>query len=286
MLIIILLSPCLIPACSIDRIITREVATLPTKHTAGCVTCHRTSEPSSSGDTLSFAGGIDPSSACLDCHHYTVNHHPIDVALTGVSTKLSESSLPLFNGQVRCLTCHQAHTDAGRSKLREPPSLLRNKSSSDRVTICARCHVKEYYQKIDPHRMLAPDGTIRQVNGKPVCLICHTEKPDPGGDPQDVQFRADIAFLCWRCHATTSGSFMETHHHLQVTEATRARMAATEEETGIDLPLARDGMVTCSTCHNPHQQKVISRHAAAAGSTEEHRLRLPKENICNACHTE
>jgi len=276
--VIVLLLQGLIPACSMNRVIKRQ-ASMSKKH-AGCMTCHRTADPAASGDSSSFAGGIDPSTACLDCHHYTVNHHPVDISPATAST----GTLPLFNGQIRCLTCHQAHTDAAQNMLREPPNLLRRGSNSDRKATCFLCHAKEQYQKIDPHVMLALDGSIKQVNGQPVCLLCHTEKPDTNGDPRDVQFRADVAFLCWRCHSTMSGSFMEKHHHVKIKKATRERIAETEEETGIDLPLARDGMITCSTCHNPHEQGVITRQAAAAGSTSERRLRLPKENICSACH--
>ena len=48
------------------------------------------------------------------------------------------------------------------------------------------------------------------------------------------------------------------------------------------LPLVPRSRITCSTCHNPHQEGVIFPGPAAAGADSLHRLR--DENICMGCH--
>ncbi|HBB67311.1 MAG: hypothetical protein A2X58_05650 [Nitrospirae bacterium GWC2_56_14] len=272
----------LVSACSMGRVLKHD-AQARSKHTA-CVTCHRSIDPSSSGASLSFADNIDPSSICLDCHHYESNHHPVNAIPGKEYAKSSMRSFPLFEGQVRCLTCHQAHSDPGQNKLNEPTKLLRGGPYADLRELCFKCHYQETYAEINPHVMRTSDNNIRDVNGKPVCLLCHSEKPDPQGDPADVRFRADVAFLCWRCHASMMGTFMGKHFHVKPKRATRTALQRTEQERDIVLPLANDGMLTCSTCHNPHQQGIIVRVAAAAGADAPRRLRMSKEAICSACH--
>jgi hypothetical protein len=272
----------LVSACSMGRVLKHDVQAR-SKHSA-CVTCHRSTDPASSGSSLPFADNIDPSTICLDCHHYESDHHPVNVVPGKEYGKSSMQSFPLFDGQVRCLTCHQAHTDPGQNKLGEPSMLLRGGPYADLRELCFKCHYQESYAAINPHIMRTPDNAIRDVNGKPVCLLCHSEKPDPLGDPADVRFRADVAFLCWRCHASMMGTFMGKHFHVKPKRATRTMLQRTEQEREILLPLANDGMLTCSTCHNPHEQGVIVRTAANAGADSPRRLRMPKEAICSACH--
>lgn len=253
------------------------------EHHGSCVTCHRTADPASDG-AGGFAGGMDPSAACLDCHHYEEGHHPVEVRPAGKYLKPPAEGLPLFDGKVRCLTCHRAHTDPAQNDLSSPPHLLRSGPYQDRRQFCFQCHDAEAYLKLDPHRMLDGNGAIRDLDGKQVCLFCHGVRPDTDGDPGSVTFRADVAFLCWRCHAPMAGTFLDGHYHAKPKKRTRHTMRRTEERENVALPLARDGVITCSTCHNPHQDGVITRSAAAAGADRTRRLRMPKEQICGGCH--
>jgi predicted CXXCH cytochrome family protein len=284
LLMIAVLSSLVLSACGMDRFAKPDLPGVAGH--AACVTCHRTTDPSSDGLSQPFAGGIEPSSACLDCHHYDVNHHPVNIVPTEGSSAASQTGLPLFDGQIRCLTCHQAHTDAGHKKLNGTSKLLRNGPYADQRALCFRCHDQDDSTKINPHKMLTPDGSVRQVNDKPVCLLCHTKQPDPAGDPDLVEFRADVAFLCWRCHAPMAGSFLKNHFHVKPKKPTRVVMLNSEIKHSIELPLARDGMLTCSTCHNPHQVGVITRTAAQGGADAPKRLRVAAASICAACHAQ
>jgi len=281
-LLIAILSSLLLSACGMARA-ARPARTGFSGHSA-CVTCHRTNDPSADRGVHAFAGGIEPSSACLDCHHYEVNHHPVNISPRDGSPGATQSGLPLFDGKIRCLTCHQAHNDPGHNNLNGAPKLLRGGPYPDQRALCFQCHGQDDYTKIDPHNMLSADGSVRRVNGEPVCLICHTALPDPKGDPDLVEFKADVAFLCWRCHAPMAGEFLRNHFHVRPKKPTRAAITGTESQLGIALPLARDGMLTCSTCHNPHQTGVLTRTAVQAGSDAPKRLRIAKASFCQACH--
>jgi len=273
----------LVYACSLERVLNPDARVYP-KHKE-CITCHRSPAPPASETMQPFAEGVDPSSFCLDCHHYENDHHPVNIVPGKEYSKSTMQSFPFFDGQIRCITCHQAHhTGSGEDCLSEPQKLLRGGPYSDLRDLCFKCHYQETYAKINPHIMLTQDNAIREIDGKPVCLVCHAEKPDVTGDPAKVRFRADVAFLCWRCHPSMTGTFMGQHFHVTPKRYTRAMLKKTQDERSTLLPLARDGMMTCSTCHNPHQQGVIHRAAATTGADAPRRLRMPKEAICSACH--
>jgi nitrate/TMAO reductase-like tetraheme cytochrome c subunit len=133
--------------------------------------------------------------------------------------------------------------------------------------------------------MLNDSGEVREVNGKPVCLLCHSKEPDPAVDrTSDVRFRADIGFLCWRCHPPMAmpDNFFDKHFLVKPSQEILRSMGEAEERLVVILPLVPRGRVTCSTCHNPHQRGVIHRDAAAKGADAASKLRLP--SICVACH--
>jgi hypothetical protein len=287
MLFVVLL---LMASCSMEQVLKREPSVAPkqdaqdgSKHSA-CVFCHRSGDPSASGTMQPFADGVDPSSFCLDCHHYETDHHPINIVPGKEYAKSSMQSFPLFDGQIRCLTCHQAHADPGQKKLDAPFKLLRGGPYADVREQCFKCHYQERYAEIDPHVMLTANNAVRNIKGQPVCLVCHEGKPDPGGDPADVRFRAGVAFLCWRCHASMMGTFMGKHFDVKPKQATMESLKRTEVFQTIELPLSRDNRLTCSTCHNPHQEGVILSSAAAAGADARRKLRMPKSELCSACH--
>jgi hypothetical protein len=239
-----------------------------------CVSCHNSDSPRS--DASLFPPGIEPSSLCLSCHDYKINHHPVDF----VPSDASSIPFPLHEGRITCLTCHEIHGGPGHTGTLH---LLRGGPYPDRRTICFKCHLRERYATINPHRMLDSNGNIRKVNGKPVCLLCHSKVPNPAVDrTEDVRFRADVGFLCWRCHPPMPGSFFQAHFLVKPSPQVLKNMQQAEERLVVILPLVPRGRITCSTCHNPHQKGVIVREAAAKGADARYRLRLP--SICFACH--
>ncbi len=245
-----------------------------------CGNCHITPDPIK-GAAL-FAEGVEPSSVCLRCHKYRENHHPVDFIPAESYYVSPGKEFPLFSGQVRCLTCHDPHPEPGYN---ETPKLLRGGPYADQRDICFKCHFQEKYAEIDPHIMTDPDGKIREVNGKPVCLICHSVKPNPEVDrTKDVKFRADVGFLCWRCHPPMPGEFFAKHFLVKPSKRIMRYIEQSEKELGIILPLVPRGRITCSTCHNPHQIEVMVHEPAKQGADSPKKLRIPQKARCVACH--
>jgi predicted CXXCH cytochrome family protein len=239
-----------------------------------CGACHGTDKPK--GASARFAAGRDPSRLCLACHKYAVNHHPTDFA----PSRPVSAAYPLFQGRVTCLSCHEMH---GGPEQKGTPRLLRGGPFQDRRKVCYDCHTKDQYAGLNPHLMLDEAGNQRTVNGKPVCLQCHEVEPDPSIDQANtVLFKADVGFLCWRCHPLMHSETMNRHFLKVPSQQVRANMERPEVTVGYALPLVPRGRITCSTCHNPHQEGVLMSGPAAAGSSAVHRLR--SETICQGCH--
>jgi len=213
---------------------------------------------------------------CLKCHdNYEQNHHPVDI------TPIREIPFPLIDGKITCLTCHlDDHASGGRYFLRGGPYLQRR-------DICFQCHHQQDYAGINPHRMVNEDGgIIKIVGGEPICIVCHVSKPDPEVDrTADVRFRADVGFLCWRCHVPMANALFQ-HQHLLVKPSLEMLkiLEKNEQSMHVLLPLVPRDRVTCSTCHNPHQKGVILREEAAKGADEPSRLRVPSPRLCFFCH--
>ena len=61
-------------------------------------------------------------------------------------------------------------------------------------------------------------------------------------------------------------------------------MADMQTTYDIILPLAKDGKMTCITCHNPHEKGVIAADKPSAkGADSKYRERLPGI-LCIECH--
>jgi hypothetical protein len=57
-----------------------------------------------------------------------------------------------------------------------------------------------------------------------------------------------------------------------------------EQKMEVTIPLIPRGQITCSTCHNPHQEGVILYEPSAKGADTQNRLRLREPKLCIACH--
>ncbi len=258
--------------------ITRSIEAAPKaidQYHTDCVMCHRTLTPAYDEASV-VAPDLDMSSVCMDCHHYSENHHPVNFT----PDRDIDSRFPLFEGEVQCLTCHEAH---GTNRLSNP-KLLRGAPYADRREICARCHTLDQDLSFNPHVMKEPDGTILEVNNEPICLFCHAAVPDQKASRIQVAFRADVAFICWRCHPPMPASFFNNHFQVKPRRQTLAFMKQYTKEQDVQLPLLNRGRITCSTCHNPHQAGIIRKSSAAAGADSYKKLRITKEQICTGCH--
>ncbi len=48
-------------------------------------------------------------SICLDCHHYSDNHHAVNFIPASNFNNAASEKFPLFDGEIRCLTRHRVH---------------------------------------------------------------------------------------------------------------------------------------------------------------------------------
>lgn len=212
---------------------------------------------------------------CLQCHDYEDNHHPVNIKPAG------EMTFPLRDGKMTCITCHHGdHISGDRFYLRGGPY-------SHSRDICGKCHLSDGYAGVNPHVMLDENGAVRKIiGGLPVCIICHVNTPDPKTDrTEDVQFRADVGFLCWRCHQPMANNrFLHEHFRMRPSYEMRQDIKKNEEAMNVLIPLVPRDRVTCSTCHNPHQEGVILREAAAKGADTPAKLRIPSPRLCVVCH--
>lgn len=237
-----------------------------------CQDCHNGSDPGSDGEF------------CLICHFdYQENHHPINFVPPDKDLIILDIlDSPLFDGKIQCLTCHQVHNG---TDLQEMPGLLRGGRYPEIRNFCFRCHYQERYEKINVHKMHEADGSIRVVEGKIVCLYCHSEEPTAYLDRTfDVKFKADAAFLCWRCHPPMGGEFFRQHFLKKPSPEMRFNIYRFEQENTVLLPLVPRGKITCSTCHNPHQYEVMITEASRAGADARGGLRSRPPQLCIACH--
>lgn len=126
-----------------------------------------------------------------------------------------KSGVPLRDGAYTCITCHLPHgSSAAPAYLREEYIEL------TRISV-----------RINPHEK----GLF--------CQNCHT---DPSLTRNSVRKSPglvdnDVSALCSRCHG--SGRFRSMHHYLgELTERVN---------THGNLPLSKNGKITCITCHLP-----------------------------------
>jgi predicted CXXCH cytochrome family protein len=260
----------IISCVSVDKN-DKEIA-VPLGNHSTCNDCHDGLEPSLDGEF------------CLICHYdYNTNHHPINFEPPQSDLIIHDFlDMPLFDGKIQCLTCHQVHGGEG---LNQTPRMLRGGPYSQIRLFCYRCHYQEKYQNINVHKMHETDGSIRIVQGKIICLFCHSEEPYAYLDrTYDVKFRADATFLCWRCHPPMAGDFFRQHFLEKPSDEMRLDIYRFELENDVILPLVPRGKVTCSTCHNPHQAEVMITEASRAGADTKGRLRIRPPRLCMGCH--
>ena len=273
----LLVSAAVLTSCSMmDNLIQKTDENAPSfinPHT-DCAGCHGNQAPRAGKDL--FPQGVEPSMVCFNCHKYKENHHPVDFAPDATANY----QFPLYSGEIKCLTCHEIHDSTGHG---DASKLLRGGPYADRRKICFKCHEAEQYADINPHIMFDDNGKTLAVNGKPVCLLCHAVKPNPYQDRgANVRFKAEVGFLCWRCHPPMPDSFLRKHFLVTPSEETLSSMQESEARLEIILPLAALGRITCSTCHNPHQKGIVTFADAAKGADAPKKLRA--SFMCGACH--
>lgn len=112
-----------------------------------------------------------------------------------------------------------------------------------------------------------PEGASRDPHLKTLgkgCINCHLTTPAPGSSPvrdSNLRFEGDIVALCSSCH----GGYRHMH---PVRIAVAPDMKSPE-----NLPLDREGKITCITCHDVMERMGIHRRRQVQGRA-----------LCLNCH--
>ncbi len=271
------------PAANLSEVVEKVTDTTNLHYTGMfCSECHEKTPVKGGNKFLKYDGDFNQ---LCKCHGYTSSNyiHPIDVTPSEEKKARIPDYLPLQDGKISCITCHDIYMQCQLNpefKLLNK-RFLRGAPYKNRTDLCFKCHDEKKYKMLDPHNQL--DENEKIIVEK--CLYCHVEKPDEKSATfKDVKLIGDLKILCERCHGSGDKHPAGAAHLRKPSPKVLSMMKAMESVFGITLPLDYDGKISCSTCHNPHEKGVIpEERAGAKGSREKSRQRLP-ENMCRECH--
>ncbi len=272
--------------------LTKAVTITTNLHFTGkyCTECHLKTPVEGEDTLLKFGGNFNQ--LCW-CHIATPGEyiHPVDIEPSEDKKVRIPEDLPLQNGKMSCLTCHNIYMQCQNNFEYQMSNkrFLRGFPYAHRTDLCFRCHDEKKYKMLDPHNQLDENGNI--VVKK--CLYCHVEKPDENSATYSstklhfkmVNFVGSLQALCERCHGKHNHP-ANVNHLLKPSFEILAMIKASERKLGAVFPLAKNGKITCATCHNPHEKGVIpdsNPASTGAGKNKRARLSVAKE-LCFACH--
>ncbi len=207
-----------------------------------CVSCHKAYDD----DHPEFEEPAEAqyaqskSDLCMSCHEDVIRQHPVD-----------EAGSPL------CTDCHSAHRDP--SFKASPASLI------DR---CGRCHEEEISDfKAGGHAEAVSETSPN--SDLPQCNTCHPahEKPEGAALPMNTR----VTQLCIECHSSNLLVLKYKRPGTIVTSYMQDFHGLTFQHLSTDLDESeRTQIMTCSTCHGPHNVRPLEQGQLA--------------QVCAKCH--
>jgi len=226
--------------------------------------------------------------------------HPlrVDVKAVGLDTVLplfrNDGARDAAQGRVSCATCHNPHqwdpedprSEAGAAADAEGDgrtSFLRIPTAGDSA-LCVDCHEENRWVRGTDHDLRvthadAGNAQGQRVDSSGVCSQCHT--PHNAAAPQRLWARAPgpgqdvMESLCRSCHA--DGKLTENKQPRRAVHPPGVQAVSVQgwprpgqvrsyfpvfDEAG---KVVRSGVISCPTCHNPHQWRP---EEAAEGTGE------------------
>jgi hypothetical protein len=253
------------------------------------------------------------------------NLHPLDVkpfekgrvdkVFARAPVKKGRSTLPLFNkwgvrdknGKMTCATCHDIHGEApGAAKKDrtagsgEDEALSTSFIRKPAPEICRECHPDKFSLADSEHDLKLASPEIKNTLDKSpaeseLCGGCHLVHGPHKGFlwARETSVNGDNIFLglCESCH-TENGiakKKVDTGHSHPV------NISPSEKGMATTLPLfdhkgksPQKDVMTCHSCHDPHQPGRDSIKAEKVKETGERKqiafLRKPSQKICIECH--
>jgi hypothetical protein len=247
---------------------------------------------------------------CVRCHNgkaASAEAHPVGRAVS--KEVAAPATWPVVDGRLGCVTCHNVKVacDANAKRPEAGGRMLRAPTGPrGSLTFCQNCHRPEEFPRENPHVMLTAERAV--VAEK--CLEGHSEVPDRAAKVRtgNALLRADGVQLCLACHSKHTEEFNPGHLGSRIKPEMQAFIRAREtvglsvrprpellaqlKEAGAKptlMPTSKDGAITCTTCHNPHQAGVFApgtplayRPMRVVGGRTVSPVR--GDNWCNHCH--
>lgn len=239
-----------------------------------CFTCHPGAIQE--GAEIAIGAGGDDIALCNGCHTRVgikKTPHVFGVPSAEGTWRMDYLGFPLKDGKLTCVTCHDevSHRPSDPAN----PRFLRGGPYDVPDAFCYKCHIEDRKDLKNPHNQVDAFGRIREE----ACRYCH-----PAGAEASrrgtIDVLADETSLCVGCHPRNPHPTVD--HIRPITADKIARKQAYEIRHKVKLPLADDGQIKCSTCHNPHAKGVLKDEAGVGGGS---RYRVPDfKELCAPCH--
>jgi predicted CXXCH cytochrome family protein len=284
-----------------EKKITEKQIPDPHWHSGGCIACH-SSEASSDNRNLRTE---DISALCNNCHKTGKSHsiiHPVGISPDKIMLRRMpgefSKAIKHSNGKMDCLTCHDVvqacNEDREQVRALNPKFFRGGNYQEDRASLCFYCHEEGQYERLNPHKQIAGDGSVNEKS----CYVCHKNMPDGERitDIGQLYFNVEnnyssvednYSLMCSGCHPKKphpGGSFsFQTSKEVDHLVVPSARVMRLIQASDIYLPLEPGTRrVFCGTCHNAHEKGVIKKDRSAQGAGSKNFLR--DQNICIHCH--
>ena len=272
-----------------------------------CLSCHGKGKIA---EKVNLSGNTHP----LNVNPFEEKHK--DVLLTAVDVKKEKLALPLFNrygvqdksGKMTCSTCHDTHgspvgwtEDSAGREVGKRTFFLRKPSPN----ICRECHRNKFSIANSKHDLqkIAPEeknilGQTPSESG--LCGSCHLVHGSHRGFLWARNNVAEITVapenFCMSCHnekGIARKKVLSGYSH-------PVGISPAEKGLTSHLPLfaengeiRQDGLITCQTCHDPHQwdpkNTLAEDNFAMEGNSQNSFLRLesgPSSRLCENCHAD
>ncbi|MCL6583489.1 MAG: cytochrome c3 family protein [bacterium] len=224
----------------------------PHKSPKSCLVCHER-EPRAGDKELYLRFGGNSVQLCKGCHdnkRVKGDNHPVGIIPSKERGVRVPAIFPLAGGKLSCTTCHQMPCQGKTANL----FFLRGGPYQRRIDTCLSCHLREKYEKVNPHDQLTDTGEIREDR----CLFCH-EINKENATGLAFKFKAPLKFYCLGCHPISVEKHPFGAHHTGrqlhtiwegLSDSERVRLS--QQERFKMFPISIGGKIMCTTCHNPH----------------------------------
>lgn len=249
-----------------------------------CKECHEKIPKRGGGKFLKFGG--DFKQLC-NCHFKKtdIHLHPVDITPSEKMKRRVPNDLPLLDGKLSCSTCHDIVAQCEENPLDKlfikGLGFLRGAPFKTETDLCFRCHDKTKYKRFNPHKQVDEHEEIMTEK----CLYCHFEVPYE--KQKGFTFKrliGDRKELCLRCHNKLVNQSFHAQHIRRPSAQILERMKQVKDEFNIILPLTDDGEITCVTCHNPHDRRLMPSKSEQEGGEDTKFRHRVSGNLCIRCH--